>query len=365
MVSNQPKINKKKTAVRTVLTALLILAVAAGGALWFAWTRIQVMLGPVSDSQEQILVTVPRGATSAQVGKILQDAGLIHNSTLFRFWVRYHDLDAKIQAGDYVLTPSMRLEEIVDKLVQGDVHRETVRFTIPEGLFITDIAARLAKKGIVDQERFLELAADVERWQGYWFVQELPAGLEQPLEGYLFPDTYEIFADEENKEELIITLMLNRFKQVFTDEMRERAAELGMSVHQVVTLASIVEKEAVVDHERPLIAGVFHNRLAIREPLGSCATINYILGDFSIRYLTTEQTRIPSPYNTYINQGLPPGPIAAPGKRALEATLWPEETDYLFFVAKDDGSGEHYFARTNAEHEANKAKAKANRNRKK
>ena len=208
MVSNQPKTNKK-TAVRTVLTALLILAVAAGGALWFAWTRIQVMLGPVSDSQEQILVTVPRGATSAQVGKILQDAGLIHNSTLFRFWVRYHDLDAKIQAGDYVLTPSMRLEEIVDKLVQGDVHRETVRFTIPEGLFITDIAARLAKKGIVDQERFLELAADVERWQGYWFVQELPAGLEQPLEGYLFPDTYEIFADEENKEELIITLMLN------------------------------------------------------------------------------------------------------------------------------------------------------------
>lgn len=360
--NNHPVVEKKRPSfLKVFLIIILVLLVAAGGAAWFGWNKVQALLEPVSNSEQQILITVPKGASSAKVGQILEEAGLIHNATVFRYWLRYHELDGKIQAGDYVLSPAYDLSEIVDKLVVGDVHRETLRFTIPEGLFITDIAERLAKQEIVDKERFLELASDLSLWQDYWFVRELPSGLELPLEGYLFPNTYEIFAAEENREELIIAIMLHQFEKVFTQEMREQVEAMGMSVHEAVTLASIVEKEAIVEHERPIIAGVFLNRLERPMLLQSCATVNYILGDFTIRELSTEQMAIKSPYNTYVTQGLPPGPIAGPGRASLEAVAWPEKTDYLYFVAKDDGSSEHYFGKTYAEHSANIKKARANR----
>lgn len=363
MQANQPVTEKKKRLSfgKILLILFLVLLVVAGGAAWYGWNWIQLMLQPVSAQEDQILVTIPRGAASARVGRILEDAGLIHDSTVFRLWLRHYQLGGKIQAGDYILSPSQSLSEIVDKLVAGEVHRETLRFTIPEGLFITDIAVRLADRGIVDEERFLELVSDLSLWQDYWFVQQLPSGQQVPLEGYLFPETYEIFAAEENREELVIRLMLNQFDKVFTQEMREQAEVMGMSVHQVVTLASIVEKEAIVNHERPVIAGVFLNRLDRPMLLQSCATVNYILGDFTIRNLSKAQMAIPSPYNTYVTRGLPPGPIAGPGQASLRAVLWPEETDYYFFVAKDDGSSEHYFGRTFAEHQANIKKAASNR----
>lgn len=360
-MNSQPVPQRKRPSFfKVFLCIVFILLIIAASAAWFGWNRVQALLEPVSPAEHQVLVSVPRGASSAAIGRILEENGLIHNSTVFRYWLRYYQLDGKIQAGDYILSPSLSLSEIVDRLVRGDVHRDTLRFTIPEGLFISDIAARLAAKGIVNEERFLELASDLSLWQDYWFVQEIPSELEQPLEGYLFPDTYEIFAVAENREELVISLMLRQFENVFTEEMREQTKALGLSVHEVVTLASIVEKEAVVAHERPIIAGVFGNRLDIKMPLQSCATVNYILGDFSIRDISPYKDN-PSSYNTYLYRGLPPGPIAAPGQAALEAAVWPEKTDYLYFVAKDDGSGEHYFARTLAEHQKNAAKARENR----
>jgi len=362
-MNNQTVQQRKRPSVfKVFMVIFLVLIVGVSGAAWFGWTKVQIMLEPVSDSEHHILVNVPRGSTTTAIGDILEKAGLIHNSTAFRMWLRYYELDGKIQAGDYILSPSLSLSEIVDKLIRGDVHRETLRFTVPEGLFLTDIAERLSKQGLVDEERFLDLVSDLSLWQDYWFVQDIPQGLDQPLEGYLFPDTYEIFAVSENREELIIALMLRQFRQVFTQDMRDQADSLGMSIHQVVTLASIVEKEAVVDHERPLIAGVFMNRMDIRMRLQSCATVNYILGDFSIRTLTTAQTSIPSPYNTYQNLGLPPGPISSVGKASLVAVLWPEDSDYLYFRAKDDGTNEHYFARTYAEHQENGRRAKSNAN---
>ena len=353
---------KKKPRVwKIILTVFTILCVAAAGVVWYGWTWLQNQLTPTGDSQHPVLITVPKGATSARVGEILYDAGLIHNSLVFRFWLRHHELDGKLQAGDYILSESLSLSEIADKLVKGDVHLETLRFTIPEGLFLEDIAARLAAKGLVDRDRFMALAGDLSIWQDYWFIDEIPAGLEAPLEGYLFPETYEIFAKAENREELIIAIMLRQFDKVFTAEMRSKVQDMGLSVHQVVTLASIVEKEAVSDTERPLIAGVFYNRLLKKNmPLQSCATINYIIKDFSIRNIDPYKDD-PSLYNTYKYSGLPPGPIAGPGRAALEAAVSPQDSDYLYFVAKDDGSGEHYFAKTYAEHIKNAKKAKANR----
>lgn len=351
---------KKRPVLKAFLIIVLILIIGAAGAGWYGWNWLQSQLEPVGDSDHPILVTIPKGTSSTGAGNILYEAGLIRNSTVFRLWMRYHELDGKIQAGDYILSNNLSLREIVDKLVKGDVHRETLRFTIPEGLFLEDIASRLADSGIVDEQRFLELAADLSLWQDYWFIRELPAGLDVPLEGYLFPNTYEIWASAENKEELVIAIMLRQFDRVFTEEMRAEAKDLGMSVHEVVTLASIVEKEAVSGKERPLIAGVFYNRLKKKMPLQSCATVNYILKDFSIRDISPYKDN-PSRYNTYKYGSLPPGPIAAPGKAALEAALRPEASDYLYFVAKDDGSGEHYFAKTYAEHIKNARKAKENR----
>lgn len=355
------KVKKRAGFWRILGILALVLLISASGLAVFGWVRLQAMLEPVGDSDRPVLISVPRGASSAAVGNILAESGLIHNSTVFRLWLRYYKLDGRIQAGDYILSENLSLSEIAEKMIQGDVHYETVQFTVPEGLFISDIAARLAKQGLVDEERFLELAGDLDMWQDYWFVQQIPQGMEEPLEGYLFPKTYEIFASSENREELIIAIMLRQFDKEFTQEMRDMAEARGMTVHEVVTLASIVEKEAVVDHERPVIAGVFFNRLERPMLLQSCATVNYILGDFSIRP-TTAQLETKHPYNTYTNLGLPPGPIAGAGKRALEAVIWPEETNYYYFVAKDDGSGEHYFGRTLADHEYNILKAKANRN---
>lgn len=356
-----PAVKKKRPALKIALIVFVVLFIAAAGAACYGWTWLQNQLAPAGDSTRPVLVTVPKGATSAGVGNILYEAGLIRNSTVFRLWLRYYELDGKLQAGDYILSESLSLSQIADKLVKGDVHRDTFRFTIPEGLFLEDIAARLEEKGIVNKERFLELAADLSLWQDYWFVKEIPEGLEAPLEGYLFPDTYEILANTENREELVIAIMLRQFEKVFTQEMRSGAEALGISVHEAVTLASIVEKEAVSGKERPLIAGVFYNRMRIKMLLQSCATVNYIIKDFSIRDISPYK-KDPSPYNTYLYRGLPPGPIAGPGRAALEAVIWPEESDYLYFVAKDDGSGEHYFAKTYAEHIKNARKAKANRN---
>lgn len=351
---------KKRPVLKGFLIISLVLIIGVAGAGWYGWNWLQDQLAPAGDSNHPILVTIPKGTSSTGAGNILYQAGLIRNSTVFRLWMRYQELDGKIQAGDYILSENLSLSEIVDKLVKGDVHRDTLRFTIPEGLFLEDIASRLADNGIVDEKRFLELTADLSLWQDYWFVQELPPGLEVPLEGYLFPNTYEISATAENKEELVIAILLRQFGRVFTEEMRTETEALGLSVHQAVTLASIVEKEAVSGKERPLIAGVFYNRLDKKMPLQSCATVNYIIKDFSIRDISPYKDN-PSPYNTYKYGGLPPGPIAAPGKAALEAAVWPEDSDYLYFVAKDDGSGEHYFAKTYAEHIKNARKAKENR----
>lgn len=359
--TNKEPVRKKGRGWRIFFTILLVFCLAVGGVAWYGWTWFQSKLAPVGDSGRPVVITIPKGASSTGVGKILLEAGLIHNSTVFRLWLRHKELDGKIQAGDYILNDSLSLNEIVSMLVKGEVHRDTIRFTIPEGLFLEDIAARLAAKGIVDKDKFMEVAGNIELWQDRWFLQDLPPDLDVPLEGYLFPETYEIFANAENKEELIIATMLHQFDKVFSAEMKAEIQAQGKSIHEIVTMASIVEKEAVVNKERNVIAGVFYNRLRQPMALQSCATVNYIIKDFSIRDITPYKEN-PSKYNTYKYRGLPPGPIASPGRASLEAAVWPEENQYLYFVAKDDGSGEHYFAKTYNQHIKNAKKAKENRN---
>lgn len=350
------------TAKRIKVVSGSVLALLIMGVLGLMFT-INAMLTPVdSETPDQIVtVEIPAGASTEKIAAILKDSGVIHNALFFRLYARYNGLDRGFIAGSYILSPSMSLEEVTALIASGDVYRETDWVTIPEGFTLEQIAARLSRQEMVDEAYFLDLSRQPpDSITGrFAFLQEVdPRDVDYVLEGYLFPDTYEIPSGA--SEEVIIAMMLLRMEAVFTDEFKERARELELSMHQVLTLASIVEREGRVDHERAMIAGVFHNRLAINHPLQSCATIQYILGEVK-EVLLNRDLEIPSTYNTYQNPGLPPGPIAAPGEASILATLYPENTDFFYFVYKEDGTGEHYFSRTNAGHEANKAIASQNR----
>lgn len=311
------------------------------------------MLEPVdaAATDDYQIVDIPSGANAEIIAVILEDENLIQNEMVFRYYVRQHNLGQGFMAGRYQLSPSMSLQQIIEKLTTGDSYSETAWFTIPEGLRIEEIAAKLAEEGLVNSDRFLELA----RQPGSDLLEEFPylqdvgnSDIEYHLEGYLFPDTYEVYTDA--SEEAIIRIMLHSMDSIINDpEHKERIEELDYNLHQVLTLASLVEREAAVDQERPRIAGVIYNRLEIGQLLQIDATIQYILGETK-EFLLYSDLEIPSPYNTYQHTGLPPGPIAAPGKLSIEAALYPEDTDYFFYNYKYDGTGEHYFSHTYAEH---------------
>lgn len=316
---------------------LILLFVAAG-------YYLNSITLPVQLNEDQT-ITVPKSASTDQIAQILAEKKLVREAVVFKLYAKLKGVDGRFKAGTYYFAGKVSLADITAELLKGKT--EEVKFTIPEGLTQEEIADLLTAKGLVDKEKFLTAANDGD----YPYDYLPPAGQSNRLEGFLFPDTYQV--PKGYGEDLIVAMMLNRFDQIFTGQWREQATKLGMSIPQVVTMASLVEREAKVAVDRPLVSSVFHNRLAIDMRLESCATIQYALGEVKA-VLLYEDLEIESPYNTYRHLGLPPGPIAAPGAAALEAALYPADTDYLFFVAKKDGS--HFFSKTLAEHNAAKAK---------
>lgn len=296
-----------------------------------------------------IEVNIPLHSSTARVASILKEKGIIKNTFMFCLYARYKGYAQKIQAGNYFFTTGMSTEELLTRLQKGVIYLGGKRFTIPEGFTLEQIAAYLQRQGLVEKEVFLQACQNFKPDGDYAFLEEVPFGVNYTLEGYLFPDTYEVGEDVTPEE--IIFLMLHRFNEIFSENYRQRAKELSFTMHEIVTLASIVEKEARIAEERPLIAAVFHNRLHSEKMplLQSCATVQYALGETKPN-LTHADLEIDSPYNTYRHPKLPPGPIAAPGKLALEAALYPAEADYLYFVYKEDGTGTHYFSTTLQEH---------------
>lgn len=240
----------------------------------------------------------------------------------------------------------MDLETIIGELVKGGKSDNIVRFTVPEGYELKQIAERLEKEGIVESAKFLQLAENKGNFENeFSFLKELGEG--HTLEGFLFPSTYEVYRDSDEKE--IISKMLKKFEEIYNQDIKDKLAELDFDLNAIVTLASIVEREGKLDKERPIMSAVFHNRLKIGMNLQSCATVQYILGERK-ENLSTADTKIPSPYNTYINSGLPPAPISSPGELSLIAAINPEDVDYLFFrLTGEDGS--HTFSRTYEEHQ--------------
>lgn len=311
---------------------------------------------PVADA-ERIKVEIPKGSNPSQIATILKENDLIKNEFIFQLYVKTSGNDVALKAGKFELSKNMDLKEITNQLVNGNAIIETVKFTIPEGYTVKQIAARLAEKGLVDEERFLELAKEGNF--DYGFIKEIPdnSNIEYKLEGFLFPETYEV--KKGATEEEIIEKMLSQFAKEWKAEWTTVIEEQGMTLYEAVTLASIVEREVVVDKERPIVAGVFYNRLDDSWNLQSCATVQFVLGKQKDN-LTYDDLEIDNPYNTYVYQGLPPGPIGSPGRKSLEATVYPEEHNYYFFVTKKDNSGEHYFSKTYAEHLRNDANSRGN-----
>ena len=314
-----------------------------------------------------IEVTIPASSSASSIARILYGAcgydkdGLISSTAAFKVYVDFVGKANSLKAGTYVLSKNMSIKQIVEELCEGNPAKATVKFTIPEGYTIQNIAKTLQEKGLIQNEDQLYVAARTgESFANFAFVAEAGAtpnatSRSYVLEGYLFPDTYEVYADA--SVETILIKMLNRFNEVYSDEYVARAEQLSMTMDQVVTLASLIEREAAAPGDFSKVSAVFHNRLKQDMPLQSCASLSYALGVTKYVFNATEQAT-ESLYNTYKFNGLPVGPVCNPGKAAIEAALYPNEQfvndGYLFFCNQNPKeTSELIFAKTYEEHQQN------------
>ncbi|WP_159789605.1 endolytic transglycosylase MltG [Sodalinema gerasimenkoae] len=329
-------------------------AIALGvwqGWSWWSWATAPVAETATEELSEDevtaIQLEIPPGTPAAQIGRDLEAVGLIQSANaweLWARWLRWRQPDGSFQAGVYRFSPQESMLEIGAQIWDGEVANES--FTIPEGWSRLEMADYFERREFFSAEAFLEATQEIPRDRFPWLPEDIPH-----LEGYLFPDTYQV-GEGTITPDGIVAQMLGQFERVALPEYEANQPPEPMTLHEWVTLGSIVEKEAVVAQERRTIAGVFWQRLRTGMNLGADPTVEYALG---IRQtvdtpLTWTQVAVDSPYNTYRNPGLPPTAIASPGLASLQATLDPEETPYLYFVARYDGT--HFFSRTLAEHEA-------------
>ncbi|MHB1315238.1 MAG: endolytic transglycosylase MltG [Christensenellales bacterium] len=338
-----------------ILISALILYIAISAGISYITSNF---FSPVSAAQtEAIEVVIKKGSSVSSIAKLLEEKGLIRNSTVFKFYVDFTDSTSKIRAGTYRLSKSMTLDEMIDVMKKGDGDKATVRFTVVEGLTIDQIAAQLVKNGILaSSKKFIELANDLKTFDNYWFLSELTIDEKRPrhynLEGYLFPDTYEIYIGA--TEEDIINKMLVRFAGIWQESYSALAQDLGLSLDEVITMASMIQAEAKGD-DFTKVSAVFHNRLKAKMLLGSDATVLYALGLDELT-VTAEQMSVDSPYNTYKYKGLPVGAICNPSQAAIEAVLHPDEETmkegYYYFCLTDPKTGVLAFSKTLEEHKA-------------
>lgn len=317
-----------------IIVAISVPAVLVAAYLVSDFYRYIYMPGSGRDVEKVVLVEPGTGLVATT--EKLRLSGLIQSPLKFRVFARFKGYDKKIKAGEYLFSTNMSPEQILDMLVNGKVLQR--KLTVPEGYNLEQIAGAVENAELGEKKRFLGKAKNAA------FAKENGIAADT-LEGYLFPDTY--FFPRKTTPEKIIAAMLGKFRSVFTPEWKARAKTLGLSVHEVVTLASIVEKETGAASERPLIASVFHNRLKRGMRLDSDPTVIYGIKNFNGN-LTKKNLQTRTPYNTYMIRGLPPGPIANPGKKSIEAVLFPAGTRFLYFVSKKDGT--HKFSANLSDH---------------
>ncbi len=285
---------------------------------------------------KDVIIDIPSGSSVSTISDILYENKLIKNKTLFKLTVKISNKAPQIKAGKYLLNQAYTNNDIVNLLASGKIYNDGIKITIPEGSTSKEIISILVNKKLGKKEKYEELINNPKEL--YNDVKFLKENNVISLEGFLYPETY--YFSEDLSETEILKQMLIAFDNIYNDKLKEKQKKLKMSLEEVITLASIVEKEAVKDEDRPLIAGVFYNRLKIDMPLQSDATIQYIFEERK-KIVTYNDLKIDSPYNSYKNKGLPPTPIANPGIKSIEATLYPTESKNLYFVATVDG-GNNY-----------------------
>ena len=346
------------TVLRPILIALTV-GVLVVGIVSTVGNRLYDEFAAPVDPQDptEYGFEIVSGESLNRVAGNLEKAGLIRNKTVFKYYCDFAGMGQKIQVGSYQLTKGMTLSEIADRLTTGDGNPMVRNITLIPGETVEEFAAKLQQNGVLERtDTFLSLCRTGEKFTDYYYIADLrntrnSRDRKYMLEGYLAPNTYEVYVTA--TEEELIRKLLSQTEAVFPTAYEERAEELGLSMDQVLTLASMIEKEAGKgDFAR--VSAVFHNRLKANMKLESDVTIHYITG---IRRMALSQSdlRVDSPYNTYLYAGLPLGPICNPSPDAIRAALYPDETlvaqNYLFFCAKEPESGELYFSRTRAEHE--------------
>ncbi|MFZ2447617.1 MAG: endolytic transglycosylase MltG [Syntrophobacteraceae bacterium] len=325
-------------AGKVILTFCLVvsclLVMAAAPALCHFWLFLRL---PAKPSFETRQFFIPPKSGAFGVARLLESQEVVRDARAFYFLAWLRNSLHRLQAGEYAFSTLYTPEQVLDQIVNGRVVIHTA--TLPEGSTIWDVARIFEQKDLAPSADFLKLAGSAE------FIKSL--GLKAgSLEGYLFPETYHF--KKPLDEAAIIRAMVREFWRNMPRDWAERAREVGLNLHEVVTMASIIEKEAIVDSERPVIAGVFYNRLKIKMPLQSDPTAVYDIPGFSGPVLAAHLSR-QSPYNTYQIKGLPPGPICSPGAKSLKAALSPEKVPYFYFVSNNDGT--HTFSVTVAEHQ--------------
>lgn len=338
------KTENKKRHVRTLI-AIIFLVVSTS--LWW------VQRAPNGDNTTRLFLINP-GQSVKSIGAALYNQGFIRNKTLFYIRVRIKGIISPLKAGAFKLTTSQTLPEIIDALETQNGTANQVKVTIPEGLSLSEIATTLEENSIISANRFLnyvQTASKESLEKKYPFLSECPT---QNLEGYLFPDTYKILPGQTSA--LILEHFLREFNNKIWSIWKNTPHGTTLTFHQTLTLASLVEKEAISEAEMGTIAGVFYNRLQKRILLGSDPTVAYALNEPRKKWIYLKDLKIDSPYNTYKYRGLPPTPIASPGVKAFEAALNPEKTDYLYFVSNQDGT--HSFTTNFKDHIKMKNKIK-------
>ena len=328
--------------MKRLLFLTIVLGVLLGGGAFFLHGRLTEPYRGFQD--DEVFVNLPAGTTVSGIASRLAEAGVVPDALTFRVAARLSGADRHLQAGEYRFAEPMSPFQIVARLSEGDVYTRPITF--PEGLTIKEMSVLFEKGGLGTAPAFEKAATNTS----------LAAGFDpeaRSLEGYLFPSTYAL--GRQAGADATIKAMVEAFERAFDPELRAEAAAKGLSVRETATLASLIEKETAQAAERPIVSAVYHNRLARRIPLQCDPTVVYALmraGRWNGN-IRKQDLQIKSPYNTYVNPGLPPGPIASPGRASIEAAIRPADVPYLYFVSRNDGT--HVFAETLAEHNRNVA----------
>ncbi|MBA3035063.1 MAG: endolytic transglycosylase MltG [Desulfobacterium sp.] len=330
------RFQKAINLIRHIKLSFLIFTAVIIVASFFIFDIITYANRPAGTDESFKIIVVKKGQAFKDTIYNLKQAGIIKDPLKFRLYAILNRYDKRIKTGEYTLSSSMSPALILDKMVKGKVN--LYRITVPEGYNLQQIAGIVSEAGFGTKEDFLKIASD----PSFAHEKKIEA---KTFEGYLYPDTYFFSKGETIKS--ILSTMVDSFWSVYSLKWKVRAKEIGLSIHEIITLASIIEKETAAPDERPIISSVFHNRLKIGMKLETDPTVIYGIKNFKGNITRKDLLEI-TPYNTYMIKGLPPGPISSPGYESIEAALYPAKTPYIFFVSKNDGT--HFFSTKFTEH---------------